>query len=180
MLEGDEIPEPNINIRLTIEWLDRYGDDMPLTVLGSVIPMLEIALDGALLKFLLDEVKDPVCHQAFAKINDDESRHLGVDFHVLEMLGHGEMHRSMIEFLGSILSPKRILGMVVYFPLLNRMRDNLIDMGLKEERLYEAMNKYKRIGGRTKESASNPWFQFISMHGQWMVNRQNHLYHVPV
>lgn len=30
MLDGDELPEPNINLRLTIEWLDRYSDDMPL------------------------------------------------------------------------------------------------------------------------------------------------------
>ncbi len=37
--------------------------------------MLEVALDGALLKFLLDEVDDPVCHQVFEKINNDESRH---------------------------------------------------------------------------------------------------------
>ncbi len=76
MLEDGEIPEPNVNIRLAIEWLDRWADDMPLSLLGTVIPMLEVALDGALLKFLLDEVHDPVCHQVFEKINNDESRHL--------------------------------------------------------------------------------------------------------
>jgi hypothetical protein len=180
MLDGDKIPEPNINIRLAIELLDRYSDDMPLSALGSVIPMLEVALDGALLKFLLDEVKDPVCHQAFAKINDDESRHLGVDFHVLEMMGHGKNHRLMIEFLGSILSPKMIIGTMIYFPLLNRVRDKVVGMGLKEERLYEAMRKYKQIGSRSEAGARNPWFQFFSMHGQWVMNRKNHLYHVPV
>ncbi|HVK99102.1 MAG TPA: hypothetical protein VM553_04785, partial [Dongiaceae bacterium] len=37
MLDGDEIPEPNINLRLVIEWLDKYSDDMPLETLGSVI-----------------------------------------------------------------------------------------------------------------------------------------------
>ena len=49
--------------------------------------MLEVALDGALVKFLLDEVADPLCHEVFDKINSDESRHLAVDFHVLELLG---------------------------------------------------------------------------------------------
>ena len=29
-----------------------------LSILGTVIPMLEVALDGALLKFLLEEVDD--------------------------------------------------------------------------------------------------------------------------
>src|ERR1700759_3651738 len=61
MLDHDELPEPNVNIRMAIEWLDRYSDDMPLSVLGTVIPMLEVALDGALLKFLLEAVHGPGC-----------------------------------------------------------------------------------------------------------------------
>ena len=59
MLDDGEIPKPNVNIRLAIEWLDTFSDDMPLSVLGTVIPMLEVALDGALLKFLLETVRGP-------------------------------------------------------------------------------------------------------------------------
>ena len=66
---------------------------MPLSLLGTVIPMLEVALDGALLKFLLEEVHDPVCHQVFEKINNDESRHIAVDFEVLDMIGHAKVRR---------------------------------------------------------------------------------------
>lgn len=62
MLEEGEKPVPNKNIRLVIEWLDRYAEALPpLTVIGAAIPALETALDGALLRFLLDEVDDPVC-----------------------------------------------------------------------------------------------------------------------
>lgn len=179
MLDGEEIPEPNINLRLVIEWLDQHSDDMPLEVLGSVIPMLEIALDGALCKFLLDTVNDPVCHQAFARINDDESRHLGVGFHVLEMQGHGNLYRMALKAVATVLNPKLMLGILAYLPLLNRMRDNIITMGLKEESLYSAMKKYERIGGRTAAGRRNPWFQIISRHGRLVVNRK-HLYHRPV
>ncbi|MGQ0618577.1 MAG: ferritin-like domain-containing protein [Panacagrimonas sp.] len=179
MLEGEEIPEPNINLRLVIDWLDTYSDDMPLEVLGSVIPMLEIALDGALCKFLLETVKDPVCHQVFEKINADEARHLGVDFHVLEMLGHGPMYRLLLKTAATWMNPKLILGVLAYFPLLNRMRDNIVELGLKEERLYEAMNKFERIGG-TPAGRRNPWFRIISQHGAWVVERKNVLYHTPV
>ena len=94
MLEQGEVPEPNVNIRLAIEWLDKFSDDMPLSVLGTVIPMLEVALDGALLKFLLEEVSDPVCHQVFEKINNDESRHIAVDFEVLDMIGHATVSQA--------------------------------------------------------------------------------------
>ena len=180
MLDGDNIPEPNKNLKLVIQWLDRYSDDMPLEVLGSVIPMLEIALDGALCTFLLETVDDPVCHQAFAKINDDESRHLGVGFHVLEMQGHGPLYLKTLKTLGTIADPRLILGVASYVPLLNRMRDNIIEMGLGEERLYAAMRKFERIGGRTQEGRNNPWYQIISRHGRMVVNRRNRMYHAPV
>ena len=180
MLDGENIPEPNKNLKLVIQWLDRYSDDMPLEVLGSVIPMLEIALDGALCSFLLETVDDPVCHQAFAKINDDESRHLGVGFHVLEMQGHGPVYLKTLKALGTIADPRLILGVASYVPLLNRMRDNIIEMGLGEERLYAAMKKFERIGGRTQEGRNNPWYQIISRHGRMVVNRRNRMYHAPV
>jgi len=180
MLDGEKIPEPNKNLKLVIQWLDRYSDDMPLEVLGSVIPMLEITLDGALCTFLLETVDDPVCHQAFAKINDDESRHLGVGFHVLEMQGHGPVYLKTLKALGTIADPRLILGVASYVPLLNRMRDNIIEMGLGEERLYAAMKKFERIGGRTQEGRNNPWYQIISRHGRMVVNRRNRLYHAPV
>ncbi|MEQ8258870.1 MAG: ferritin-like domain-containing protein [Alcanivorax sp.] len=180
MLDGENIPEPNKNLKLVIQWLDRYSDDMPLEVLGSVIPMLEIALDGALCTFLLETVDDPVCHQAFARINDDESRHLGVGFHVLEMQGHGPVYLKALKALGTIADPRLILGVASYVPLLNRMRDNIIEMGLGEERLYAAMRKFERIGGRTQEGRNNPWYQIISRHGRMVVNRRNRLYHAPV
>lgn len=180
MLDGDTLPEPNINLRLVIEWLDRYADEQPLEALGTVIPMLEIALDGALCKFLLETVNDPVCHQAFAKINDDEARHLGVGFSVMEMQGHGKMHRMLIKTAGTLLSPSMLLGIASYVPLLNRMRDNIVELGLPEEKLYKAMAKFRQIGGRTAQGRRNPWYQIISQHATWVINRNNRLYHVPV
>ena len=181
MLESDDdLPEPNINLRLVIEWLDKYADEMPFHVLGAVIPMLEIALDGALCKFLLETVHDPVCHQAFERINDDESRHLGVGFSVMEMQGYNKSTIQLVKMMGPIVDPRLLLGIAAYFPLLNKMRDNIVKLGLPEEKLYEVMKKFEKIGGRTRDGRRNPWFQLIKQHGRWMVNRNNKLYHVPV
>src|SRR6185312_6635231 len=148
MLEEGEIPEPNINIRLAIEWLDRYSDDMPLSLLGTVIPMLEVALDGALLKFLLEEVHDPLCHQVFEKINNDESRHLAVDFEVLDMIGHATLRRLAIDFVGNVASPGLIVGALIGLPLISRIRNEIVDMGLDPERLYNAVKRFKQLGDR--------------------------------
>ncbi len=173
MLEDGEMPEPNVNIRLAIEWLDKYSDDMSLSVLGTVIPMLEVALDGALLKFLLDEVHDPVCHQVFEKINNDESRHIAVDFEVLNMIGGGKARKLAVDFVGSIATPGLIVGAIMYVPLLNRMRNNIVDMGLEPERLYKAMMRFKELGNRAENTWRVPTYQVLKLHARMVVNSRN-------
>jgi hypothetical protein len=177
MLEDGEIPEPSVNIRLAIEWLDKYSDDMPLSVLGTVIPMLEVALDGALLQFLLEEVQDPVCHQVFEKINNDESRHIAVDFEVLNMIGHARARKLAIEFVGNVASPGLIIGALMYVPLLNRIRNSVADMGLQPDRLYAAMNRFKKLGERGQYTPRVPLYQVLKWHSAMVVNPK-HPYHL--
>ncbi|MGC2654230.1 MAG: ferritin-like domain-containing protein [Mycobacterium sp.] len=177
MLDEGEIPEPNVNIRLAIEWLDRYSDDMPLSVLGTVIPMLEVALDGALLKFLLDTVEDPVCHKVFEKINNDESRHIAVDFEVLNMIGHANARKLAIEFVGKIASPSLIMGMLMYAPLLNRIRNEIVGMGMEPERLYNAVKRFKQLGERGESTWRVPVYQLLKRHAAVVVN-PDHPYHL--
>jgi hypothetical protein len=173
MLDDGEIPEPNVNIRLAIEWLDSYSDNMSLAILGTVIPMLEVALDGALLKFLLDEVDDPVCHQVFEKINNDESRHIAVDFDVLNMIGQATARRLAIEFIGNVATPGVIIGALMYVPLLNRMRNNIVDMGLEPERLYNAMKRFRQLGERGEFTWRVPTYQILKLHALMVVNPHN-------
>lgn len=177
MLSEDEIPEPSTNIRMAIEWLDTYGDDMPLSVLGTVIPMLEVALDGALLKFLLEEVHDPVCHQVFEKINNDESRHIAVDFAVLDMIGHASARKLAVDFVGNVASPGLIIGALMYVPLLNRMRNNLVGMGLQPEKLYRAMERFEKLGERGEFTHRVPLYQVLKVHASMVIDPK-HPYHL--
>lgn len=177
MLEDGEVPEPSVNIRMAIEWLDTYADDMPLSVLGTVIPMLEVALDGALLKFLLEEVHDPVCHQVFEKINNDESRHIAVDFAVLDMIGHAKARKLAIDFVANVASPGLIIGALMYVPLLNRMRNNLVGMGLQPEKLYRAMERFEKLGRRGEYTHRVPLFQVLRVHAAMVVDPK-HPYHL--
>lgn len=174
MLENGEVPAPNINLQMAVHWLDGYADELPLAALGSIIPLLEIALDGALLKFLLEEVHDPVCHQVFRKINADEARHLAVDFRVLELISGEAGIRRSIEALARTLRPAILLGLgLVYVPVLSRARDAVIGMGLEDDRLKTAMMGYVRIGGRNPRIRRNPYFWAISRHAQMVVDRDH-------
>jgi hypothetical protein len=176
MLAEGEVPEPNVNIRLVIDWLDKHADNTPLSTLGTIIPMLEVALDGALLKFLLEEVHDPLCHQVFARINADESRHLAVDFHVLETLGAGPMYRLLLNGAATLLTPRTLIGLLYYTPLLSKMRDNIIAMGLQEERLYDAIGRFGRVGDRSPTTPRNPAYRVLRYHGEMVANR-SHPFH---
>ena len=177
MLDDGEMPEPNVNIRLAMDWLDRFADGMSLAVLGTVIPMLEVALDGALLKFLLEEVHDPVCHQVFEKINNDESRHLAVDFEVLDMIGNATARKLAIDFVGSVASPGLILGTIMYVPLLNRVRNEIVAMGLQPERLYKAVQRFSTLGERGQYTRRVPTYRVLKRHAGWVTNPR-HPYHL--
>lgn len=161
MLEGDQIPEPNNNIRLVIAWLDRFGDDLPIGVLGSVIPLLEVALDGALLKFLLDEVHDPLCHEVFERINNDESRHLAVDFHVLELLGQGDQPDPRRAAVRALTNPGVLTSIPIAIPLFTKMRNNLVAMGLDETRLYAAIERYGQLASRNDSATNNHSYRVL-------------------
>lgn len=53
-------------------------------IANAYITSGEILLDVALLRSLDDYVDDAMSHQAMEKINRDESRHIAVDFHMVE------------------------------------------------------------------------------------------------
>ena len=176
MLEDGQMPEPNINVRMAIKVLDSYGDNLPLTGLAALIPLLECALDGALVKFLLDEVQDPVCHEVFRHINSDEARHITVDFQVLELIGAGPLHKLLIESVSN-LKPQVVLGLIVVFvPLINKMRDNIVAMGLAEQKLYNAVKRYSNIGGRGEFTRRIPTYHVLRAQAAMVVDR-SHPYH---
>ncbi|MCF8571842.1 ferritin-like domain-containing protein [Gordonia sp. HY002] len=178
MLDADEIPSPNVNVQLIINFLDKHADGMSLSFLGTVIPMLEVALDGALIKFITDEVRDPVAQDVFRHINSDESRHLAVDYEVMDILGHADLRKLLTDFIGGWLNPSLLVGFLSYMPLLNKMRDNIVAMGVDEEKLYVAMRKYHSVGERSEFVHRLPMYRLVSMHGAWVINRNNLPYHL--
>jgi hypothetical protein len=139
--------------------------------MSSAIPALECALDGALLRFLLDEVADPVCGEVFNKVNSDESRHLAVGFQVLNDLGASPMRIHAIETVGAILDPRILLGALLYIPLLTRMMGNLTAWGLSEEKLYNAVTRYSNVGDRSEFSRRVPAYHILRSHLSATINR---------
>jgi hypothetical protein len=75
-------PNPAL-VRFTPNFVDavRY---LSTEIANVYITTGELILDVALLRSLNDAVDDVVCAQAMERINQDESRHIAVDFHMVE------------------------------------------------------------------------------------------------
>jgi hypothetical protein len=113
----------------------------------------------------------------FEKINNDESRHIAVDFEVLDMIGRAGTRKLAIQFVGTVASPALVIGALMYVPLLNRIRNEIVDMGLEPERLYTAMKRFKILGERKESSRRVPLYQVLKWHSGMVVNPQ-HPYHL--
>ncbi len=176
MLDDGELPAPNVNLRYGMTWLDDHADDMPMLVLASLIPMLEVALDGALLKFLTDAVEDPICQAVFDKVNNDESRHLAVGFEVMDRIGATPMASQLASLARAGANPLSFFGLVAALPLLTQMRNELVHAGLDERRLWDALERFSVIGANGVHTENNVMFRLIRTWGAMMIDGR-HPYH---
>ena len=166
MIDRDERPAPNPSARIAIEFLKERGHEIPFAVYATVLPMFEIALDGALLKFLNGSVKDPVCRQVFENVNRDEARHLAVDFHTLEVLGGRGGFASAWKAVGALLRPSALHMLVLgYIPLLERAWRELGHMGVPASDLMACMRKFRDLGARNSLVARLPIYRIVASHG---------------
>jgi hypothetical protein len=103
-----------------------------------------------------------------------------VGFSVMELSGYNKSFIQVTKMVMPLVDPRLLLGIAVYLPLLNKMRDNIIKLGLPEKKLYDVMKKFGQIGGRTPEGRRNPWFRIIHWHSLVVMDRSKRWYHRPV
>lgn len=93
------------------------------------------------------------------------------------MIGHAKARKLAIEFVGNVASPGLIIGALMYLPLLNRVRNELADMGMEPERLYNAVKRFKQLGERGECTRRVPTYQVLKRHAAMVVNPR-HPYHL--
>ncbi|MFB1297534.1 ferritin-like domain-containing protein [Mycobacterium sp. pW049] len=173
LLEDGEIPLPGVLICHSLDTMDKMADTAPFEYQATIIPMLEVALDGALLKFLTDEVQDPLLKVVLNKINADESRHLAVGFHVMGMLSGARARRTAL-VLFKILHSTRALSLrhvIATLPIIGNMREELYAMGLDGSRLSVAMDRYRKAGERDPRLESNTYYKIVRAFSRLVMER---------
>jgi hypothetical protein len=174
-----QTPRPNPSVAKLLRTLERDAHRIHPSVFSAVIPMTELVLDGALVKYLMRSVDDPLCHRVFEKINADEARHLAMDFHMLEHYGknHSLMHNTL-DMLRSVARPEALYALFFgYFPTLARSRASIERMGLDIGEVATAMRRYVELGQRNPDIARHPTYRLMSRYVQLVTDRRDPLGH---
>lgn len=158
-------PDPHL-VKFTPAFVDAIRHLTP-EVANVYITTGEIILDVALLRSLDDFVADPVSAQAMTLINRDESRHIAVDFHMVEYYTSDEYledqrqrpRRSLREHarawtaLGKMLYHARPFLSAVFFEPME-----LVDPSGK--RLLEAFKRIQLVATKPRV-AKRPFVRFM-------------------
>jgi hypothetical protein len=156
-------PVPNSNVRRLIDTLEHHAARVSPSVFSAIIPMTELVLDGALVKYLLRAVDDPICHRAFEGINADEARHLAMDFYMLEYYGanHSRLDNTM-DLIRGFMHPRGLYAMFFgYLPTLARARENIVAIGLDLDEAGRAMRRYVELGDKNPAIARHPTYRIM-------------------
>ena len=65
----------------------------------------------------------------------------------------------------------------MYVPLLNRIRNEIVDMGLQPERLYRAVKRFTNLGERGQHTRRVPTYRVLKRHAG-VVTNPRHPYHL--
>ncbi|MYR07326.1 hypothetical protein GTV32_13850 [Gordonia sp. SID5947] len=157
----------------SLDTMDKMADTAPFEYQATIIPMLEVALDGALLKFLTDEVEDPLLKVVLNKINADESRHLAVGFHVMGMLSGARARRTALVLFKLAYSMRvvSLRSVIATLPIIGNMREELYAMGLDGDRLSVAMDRYRKAGERDPRLESNRYYKIVRGYSRLVMER---------
>jgi hypothetical protein len=151
-------PPPNPSVARLLDALERTADRVHPSVFAAIVPMTELVLDGALVKYLTRTVDDPVCQAVFEKINADEARHLAMDFYMLEYYGRTySVLSNTADFLRTMCTPDVLYALFFgYMPMLARSRKSITHMGMDLDEVARAMERYVALGRRNRDIARHP------------------------
>jgi hypothetical protein len=163
MVRKGERPRPNQNAIKLIRALEYTTQFISPSVLAAIIPLTELVLDGAMIKYLTAVITDPLCGKVLNKINSDEARHLAVDYLVLERYGREHSwFRNCADIVAAMAHPVAIYSMYLgYIPMVSRTRKTIVRAGLDIEDLRKCMRTYMDLGTIRPDIAKHPCYQIM-------------------
>ncbi len=130
---------------------------------SAMVTLGELVLDVALLRAVNDYIEDPLSRAVIEKVNQDESRHIAMDFYLTEEYGKGESEPPKASDLIQMLTNLNLLESMGWAVLaLGNLFGRVVAiMDPTAERFLEAQRRFELLGDRNPTVANNRSYLMI-------------------
>ncbi|MCW5827886.1 MAG: ferritin-like domain-containing protein [Deltaproteobacteria bacterium] len=148
-------PDPNLVkfVRAMSEMINGISPEFA----SAMVTAGELVLDVALLRSVNDYIEDPLSRAVIEKVNQDESRHIAMDFYLCEKYGQeaGEPP-SLKDFFDTMSNPTLVSGMYWATVALSEMFGRIqAIMDPAGTRFIEAQRRFAMLGEKNPKIAAN-------------------------
>lgn len=130
---------------------------------SAMVTLGELVLDVALLRAVNDYIEDPLSRAVIEKVNQDESRHIAMDFYLIEEYGKQESEPPRVMDLFRLVANRNLFGAMTWAVLsLGNLFGRVVAvMDPDGKRFLEAQMRFERLGERNQTIANNRSYQVI-------------------
>jgi len=148
---------PDANLVKFVRAMSKMINGISPEFASAMVTAGELVLDVALLRSVNDYIEDPLSRAVIEKINQDESRHIAMDFYLCEKYGQADTEPpSMREFFETMSNPTLISGMywatVALSAMFGRIQAIMDPTGF---RFLEAGRRFEMLGQKNPKIAAN-------------------------
>ncbi|MCB0219371.1 MAG: ferritin-like domain-containing protein [Chrysiogenetes bacterium] len=152
-----KIYTPDRNLVRFVRSMSTMIKDISPEFASAMVTAGELVLDVALLRSVNDYIDDPLSRAVIEKVNQDESRHIAMDFYLCEKYGDVETEPMGVRgFLKTMSDPTLISGMawatVALSDLFGRVQAIMDPEG---KRFREAQRRFAQLGEKNPAIAAN-------------------------
>lgn len=121
------MPRRGLRPHLMISAMEKLGPRIDPTVYATIITLVEVVLDGALVKTVTESVDDPVSKRLYALINRDESRHLAMDWYLVGRYSRQfSFLRAVLGLATTLARPTFVMGLMLgLVPFMRRIAQRM-------------------------------------------------------
>ncbi len=154
---------PDERLTMLVRYITRTIQEINPAFASAMVTLGELVLDVALLRAVNDYVEDPLSRGVIEKINQDESRHIAMDFYLMEEFGKQESEPPSVGDLARLMSNLNLFGSLTWAVLFfgDFFARVVAIMDPEADRFLEAQRRFAMLGERNPNIAKNRGYQIL-------------------
>ncbi len=158
-----KIYTPDQRLTMLIRYITRTIQEINPAFASAMVTLGELVLDVALLRAVNDYVDDPLSRAVIEKINQDESRHIAMDFYLMEEFGKQEAEPPSAKELAAMMTDLNLFGSLTWALLFfgDFFSRVVAVMDPEAVRFIEAQSRFRMLGRKNSDIAKNRGYRIL-------------------